>query len=192
MRHMKQSQCQCGCGQEFNALAPYPSGRSRHVPQRFIHGHNAKQLDTKTRFWSKVDIRSKHECWEWKASLRSTGYGQFELGRTMLKSHRVAYELTHGTIHNGLHVCHTCDNRKCVNPSHLFLGTNADNANDRTLKRRSAVGKQLPQTKLNKTSVKHIKRMLLKGISKIQIAKQYRVSPATIHAIANGDTWKYV
>ena len=80
------------------------------------------------RFWAKVD--KTESCWLWRASLSQDGYGQFKLHGTMRRSHRVAWELVYGVVPNGLFVLHSCDNPPCVNPGHLFLGTNTDNMRD--------------------------------------------------------------
>src|SRR5436305_1293534 len=95
----------------------------------------------RARFWERVD--KSGECWEWTWSIGGPGYGQIVNRKICLQpmtTHRVAWELHNGPIPKGMHVCHHCDNRKCVRPSHLFLGSHKDNMKDRDRKGRVASG----------------------------------------------------
>lgn len=91
------------------------------------------------RFFDKVN--KTEGCWIWTAGLRGkTGYGAYKLNGKTIDAHRVSYELHNGLIPKGMYVCHTCDNRKCVNPNHLFLGTAKDNYQDAVNKARIIKG----------------------------------------------------
>jgi hypothetical protein len=90
----------------------------------------------KTRFFSKVKIGAPNECWPWLASLTRKGYGKFGINVKTYEAHRVAWMIFNGAI-NGMCVCHRCDNPLCVNPNHLFLGTNKDNVLDMVAKGRN-------------------------------------------------------
>jgi predicted XRE-type DNA-binding protein len=150
----------------------------------------SKLVSNPARFWGKVKKTDK--CWVWKATKHRTGYGMFGLDYTMLQAHRVSYQLTHGSIPEGMFVCHKCDNRACVNPAHLFLGTAKDNTEDMFAKRRA---RQLRErhwnSKLTEKSVKAIRRMWASGVFRQrQIAEEFGVDRAHISGIVNNKFWK--
>lgn len=103
-----------------------------------------KRIPAIDRFWSWVDKKSEHECWEWTGCLRTTGYGQFNpIPHKPMPASRFIMEHLLGKLSSKMFVCHHCDNKKCVNPKHLFIGTHQDNMDDlvkkRTLKKHERI-----------------------------------------------------
>ena len=120
-------------------------------------------------FKSKYNINNKNGCWEWFGANDKRGYGRFgDKPYSIVLAHRYSYTLKHGEIPNGMHLCHKCDNPKCVNPDHLFLGTAKDNYDDCKNKGRHSPpphpsGSGHPRSKLSQAQVKELRELYATG-----------------------------
>lgn len=141
-------------------------------------------ISDKARFMSKVSPDPNSGCWHWTASRDSQGYGKFRLHGKTEAAHRAAYELLVGPIPAKAHICHRCDVPACVNPSHLFIGTNAANQRDKAAKGRTA------HRKLTDADARYIRAA--KGKSQRTLADQFNVSRATIRNVIEGSTFKHL
>lgn len=144
----------------------------------------------KERFWSKVDIKSEEECWEWKDSLSRDGYGNISIGsrenQHKLMAHRVAKTLSEGKeIEEGKLILHACDNPPCCNPSHLFIADHQANMDDMVNKGRSA--KMYNTAKIDYDIADDIRKSELPGS---KLANIYNLSESSISDIRNNKTWK--
>ena len=146
------------------------------------------------RFWEKVSIKGKEDCWEWHGIRNEKGYGRLTAGRGVnLKAHRVAFALSNnGFVADDINVLHTCDNPPCCNPAHLFTGTMKDNTQDMLKKGRGsspphAYGKKHHNTKFDEaTAIKIIKDTRTLHV----IAADYGISWMTVFRLKHGKTWK--
>lgn len=147
------------------------------------------------RFEAKFIIH-ENGCWIWTSTISTTQrgmYGSFKCNGIECKAHRVSYELYKGPIPEGLNVLHTCDESICVNPDHLFLGTQQDNINDMISKNRQSPprpGEKNGNAKLNAQDVVKVREMLAKGYRQRDIADKFGVAQTTISAINMGFSWK--
>lgn len=128
-------------------------------------------------------IDKTESCWLWKGNI-CAGYGQMVFNGKHARAHRVSWVLHHGEILNGLHVLHKCDVSICVNPEHLFLGTNLENSTDRH--RKGRYGKKLSWGKVELIR----KEYLLDRVNMSILAEKNNVDRATIHRVVNNKIWK--
>ena len=134
-------------------------------------------------FLGALDVRGEDECWEWKRFLSRKGYGRFYDGVCMVQAHRYSYELFKGVTPGKLHILHKCDNKKCCNPNHLFLGTNRDNVDD-------AISKGIHHSaRFTWEKAEAIRTRYAAGERARTLAKELGVSTSSINRVVNGETW---
>lgn len=122
-------------------------------------------------------------------SATDSGYGVFSYKNRKVYAHRAAYELAHGPIPDGLHVCHRCDNPPCCNPDHMFLGTHLENVADMRRKGRAARGERQTNSKITRRDVL---RILADVRRPSVIAAEYGISRNHVNAIKAGRVWKHI
>ena len=149
----------------------------------------------KERFWAKVDVRGTEECWVWTGAKTSHGYGTLTIEGKTERVHRLAFEWAIGPIPKGMCVCHLCDNRACVNPAHLFLGSVGDNNRDCWDKGRhprfpDSRGENNGNAKLTARKVARIREAYAKGdVLLSDLASRFDVSARHVWRIINYESW---
>lgn len=182
-------------GKEYPTVATVRKlARFYGVPDESIgYPERAKPANYRTvneRFWAKVD--KSGDCWVWTGLKRNgNSYGRFYFNRyDVVAAHRFSYRLAYGPFDESLFVCHRCDNPPCVNPAHLFLGTNRDNMLDCAAKGRMARGEKGSGAKLSRDQVEVIRQKYASGsITQKQLAREYSTVPSNIHKIVKLRSW---
>jgi hypothetical protein len=147
------------------------------------------------RFEMRFKRGEEHECWLWLGRKNIKGYGYFNIGANKsFPAHRVSYELYVKKIPIGLLVCHSCDNRECVNPNHLWLGTVKENNEDRDKKGRFVAlkGEKNGMTKITEKIAKEIKQRIVSGEPMTKIAHDLNINYCIVTNIKSGNTWKHI
>jgi hypothetical protein len=144
-------------------------------------------VDPIERFWLRVE--KTESCWNWLGSTEKDGYGRLDIKYKHYRAHVFSWTLHNGPVPDGLFICHKCNNRRCVNPDHLYAGTPKENAIDTMRSGNCAVGEGNGNSQLNETSVKAI---LNDERPYGKIAKDYGTTETTIYNIKNRKTWKHI
>ena len=182
------------CGRPFNRPQHRLKNRAGlYCSRACIHPPAAE------RFWAKVE--KTEGCWNWTGAAAGPGYGQFNPERkSPINAHRYSWKLAHGEIPDGTHVCHTCDNRLCVRPGHLFLGTPTDNRADMVGKDRqpppetfSMPGERHPNARLTDDSVRQIRTRYATGsVTQRELAAEFHIAPSLVSMIVTRKAWKHI
>lgn len=148
------------------------------------------------RFFATLAKGEPDECWLWPGSRFQDGYGSIHSGGKIgkpLLAHRVSWEAHNSDPPGTLLVCHKCDVKLCVNPSHLFLGTHLDNNSDRARKNRSARGERSPKTTLTEGEVKILRaEHAIGGTTYAALGRKFSVTEVTARNIVIRKTWSHI
>lgn len=136
-------------------------------------------------FWGNVKVGAPDECWEWQRGRTKLGYGKMQANKKPVGAHRVACELAHGPIPDGMVVMHSCDNPPCCNPAHLSIGTYKDNGRDMNIKGRMS-------RKLNADDIVAMRNSYAQGTSLQSLAEHFNISDSQVCNIVHGLRWNHV
>ncbi|SNY95513.1 HNH endonuclease [Halomonas sp. hl-4] len=152
--------------------------------------------DDRMRFLNRIEVDQATGCWEWQAGRNKDGYGRMKVGSRDELAHRVSYTIYKGPIPHGKIACHSCDNTGCVNPEHLWLGSNEDNTQDMMKKGRhrsaGSLGSRNPRSVLSEADAIEVLELIDQGLTNKAIAAKFSVTHSTISCIRRGKSWKHL
>lgn len=172
------------CSRHYQAKRKY--GDPETVKQKQHHGLTASE-----RFF--LYTEKSDGCWIWKGFKDPNGYGRLNVNGIPMLASRLSYQVHYGSIPEGKYVCHKCDTPSCVNPEHLFLGTQQDNVDDMISKgrdkKRALKGMAHPNSKLTDDDVRAIKAS---NEQTKALSRRFKISEAVIHDIRKGKIWRHI
>lgn len=178
------TKCSLPMSSVFKAL------RKRGIASRSSHAYHKTPNE---RFDESYTADTHTGCWIW-TRLKSRGYGIITVNRRNKLAHRFSYERYVGSIPDGMHVCHRCDVPACVNPAHLFVGTQRDNMNDMDSKGRRGTwtpsGERNPNSKLTYADAQEIRRRHASGVATRLLAAEYAIDRSHVQGIVAGRVWR--
>lgn len=190
--------CECGCGRvtPISKNTDTKRGIIKGQHSRFCKGHRLTSTPAQL-FWKNVNPGDPSECWEWQGHINDSGYGDMRCGSgPLLRAHRVSYEIHKGHIPANLLVCHSCDNPRCVNPNHLWLGTDADNMKDMDQKGRRVnapqYGEKHGMSRLTPDAIRDIRSLAKSGVSYEEIGGRFNISDVHAGRIAKRESWSHI
>lgn len=142
------------------------------------------------RFWPKVD--KSGDCWVWTGHRTLGDYGLFWINEKDERAHRVSWQFHNGSVPDEMHVLHHCDNPPCVNPDHLWLGTDADNVRDKVKKKRHCYGSHHGGSKVDESDVLIIRELRSIGTSVKALSWLFDIAEVTIYQISQGISWRHI
>ena len=178
-QHMKahDRECACGCGEVPSSYAA-----------EYVSGHREPESldELRGRLFAKTDVCGDHDCWEWQGYIAKTGYGQIGFRGKLLFTHRASM-LVEGHDIDGWWVLHKCDNRPCINPTHLYIGTAYENTRDVNERGEwnHPVGMDHPHAKLTDAEVVEIRQRYTAGESPSLIASEFGINRQYVRDLAN-------
>lgn len=182
------------CGDEF-LVHLYLEYTAKYCNRKCKYSH-LKQLSYDDEYQKykllKSVIVQQNNCWEWQKSKNTDGYANWKYKGKQQHASRISYLLFIGDIPINKIVCHSCDNRKCVNPNHLFLGTRKENTQDMVNKDRHTRGERSPNSKTTNNIVIEIRELFSRGMKQSEIAKVYGFNPTFINRIVLRKTWRHI
>lgn len=197
-KELRKGTCSRCYNNKYNPWIKKPMGKNTSDPRFKWDSASFEEKLNHIKLILDSHVIKSEGCWDWKGSLHHSGYAVTKFNKKQFGAHQASWMFYNNLVdfpeNFNLWILHTCDNKKCTNPDHLYLGTPSNNAQDRENRNRGRVpfGDNHPCAILNETKVKEIRKMLENNATISSIARFFNCSAGAIEAIRNRTTWKHV